>query len=114
MTLAVNDPEAPATALLQRLRDGDADAAELLLPLIYGELHQIARRSFQGQGDPHTLQPTALVNEAWIRLVGGKQADWQDRTHFLRVAATAMRHILVDHARAKNQIKRGKRANVAP
>jgi RNA polymerase sigma-70 factor (ECF subfamily) len=108
----VTDPEAPATRLLQELRDGDPDAAEKLLPLIYGELHRIARRSFQGQSESHTLQPTALVNEAWIRLMGGRQADWQDKNHFLGVAATAMRHVLVDHARAKGRDKRGKRADV--
>jgi len=108
----VTDPEAPATRLLQELRDGDPDAAEKLLPLIYGELHRIARQSFQGQSESHTLQPTALVNEAWIRLMGGKQADWQDKNHFLAVAATAMRHVLVDHARAKGRAKRGKRADV--
>lgn len=114
MVPAVTEPEAPVTALLQQLRDGDPQAAEQLLPVIYGELHEIARKSFHDQREGHTLQPTALVNEAWLRLVGGNLGDFQGRRHFLRVAATAMRHILVDHARAKNQIKRGKRANVAP
>jgi RNA polymerase sigma-70 factor, ECF subfamily len=77
------------------------------MPLVYHELHRIARRCMTKEAPQHSLQPTALVNEAYLRLVGGKEVAWTDRTHFLAVAARAMRHILVDHARARRSQKRG-------
>ena len=96
-----------ATILLNRLQEGDPVAAEQLLPLLYDELKAIARRQFRGQPEGHTLQATVLVHEAFLRLVGRPAKTWQDRKHFFAVAATAMRQILVNHARAKNADKRG-------
>lgn len=96
-----------ATILLHRLDAGEAQAAEQLLPLLYDELKAIARRQFRGQPDGHTLQATVLVHEAFLRLVGRPANTWKDRKHFFAVAATAMRQILVNHARAKNADKRG-------
>jgi RNA polymerase sigma-70 factor, ECF subfamily len=96
-----------ATLLLERLNSGDDDAARELLPLLYDELRTLAGRQFRGQPANHTLQPTVLVHEAFLRLVGRPEKDWNDRKHFFAVAATAMRQILVNHARAKNADKRG-------
>lgn len=96
-----------ATLLLGRLSSGDEDAARELLPLLYEELRTLAARQFRGQRADHTLQPTVLVHEAFLKLVGRPQKDWNDRKHFFAVAATAMRQILVNHARAKNASKRG-------
>ena len=96
-----------ATLLLGRLNSGDDDAARELLPLLYDELRSLAARQFRGQPANHTLQPTVLVHEAFMRLVGRPGKDWNDRKHFFAVAATAMRQILVNHARAKNADKRG-------
>lgn len=78
-----------------------------LLPLVYDELRNLASRKMAEQGPGHTLQATALVHEAWIRLAGGEERNWSDRAHFFRAAAQAMRHILVDRARAKTSLKRG-------
>jgi RNA polymerase sigma-70 factor (ECF subfamily) len=96
-----------ATLLLGRLNAGDGDAARELLPLLYDELRSLAARQFRGQPANHTLQPTVLVHEAFMRLVGRPDKGWNDRKHFFAVAATAMRQILVNHARAKNADKRG-------
>src|SRR2546430_1779371 len=96
-----------ATILLNRLDSGHPEAAEKLLPLLYDELKAIARRQFRGQRGDHTLQATVLVHEAFLRLIGRPARTWQDRKHFFAVAATAMRQILVNHARAKNAEKRG-------
>jgi RNA polymerase sigma factor (TIGR02999 family) len=95
------------TALLVEWRRGDAAALEQLLPHVYGELREIARRCMAGERTEHTLQPTALVNEAYLRLVNVRRVEWQDRAHFLAVAARLMRRILVDHARARGYQKRG-------
>jgi len=84
------------------------------MALIYDELHALAEESFRGERGGHTLQPTALVHEAWIRLVGGAPVEWQGRSHFLRVAARAMRHVLVDHARGRSRLKRGRRSAADP
>ena len=78
-----------------------------MIPFVYGELHRIAGRCLAGERVGHSLQATALVNEAFVRLVDGKAVDWNDRTHFLAVSARVMRRILVDHARARNYQKRG-------
>lgn len=96
-----------ATLLLDRLNAGDVDAGRELLPMLYDELRAIAGRQFRGQAANHTLQPTVLVHEAFLRLVGKSASEWKDRSHFFAVAATAMRQILVNHARGKNADKRG-------
>jgi RNA polymerase sigma-70 factor (ECF subfamily) len=99
------DPQ--ATTLLRRITTGDSDAARELLPLLYDELRAIAGRQFRGQRADHTLQPTALVNEAFVKLLGNPSGAWNDRKHFFAVAATAMRQILVNHARDRAAQKRG-------
>ncbi len=86
---------------------GDEAALDRLIPLVHRELHQIARRCLVGERVGHSLQATALVNEAYLRLVDAKDVSWQDRAHFLAVSARVMRHILVDHARARLYQKRG-------
>jgi RNA polymerase sigma factor (TIGR02999 family) len=78
-----------------------------LIPLVHEELHRIARRCMAGEREGHSLQATALVNEAYVRLVDGKAVEWHDRAHFLAVSARIMRRILVDHARARGAHKRG-------
>jgi RNA polymerase sigma-70 factor (ECF subfamily) len=95
------------TRILRLFRDNVASAAEQLLPLVYEELRSVAWLLMQNERKEHTLQATGLVHEAWIRLTAGSQPDYLDRTHFLAVAAKAMRRILVDHARAKGAAKRG-------
>lgn len=94
------------TRLLQQLSAGDGAAANELIPLVYAELHDIAERQMRRERDDHTLQPTALVHEAFLRL-GGDHSNWQNRSHFLGIAAHAMRRILVDHARRQKALKRG-------
>jgi RNA polymerase sigma factor (TIGR02999 family) len=95
------------TALLTDWSRGDASALDQLLPLVYAELRRIAARQLRGERVNHTLQPTALVNEVYLRLVDQRQVEWQDRAHFLGVAAQTMRRILVDHARRHDAGKRG-------
>jgi RNA polymerase sigma factor (TIGR02999 family) len=95
------------TALLFAWRGGDERALEQLLPLVHGELHRIARGCMKGERAGHSLQATALVNEAYLRLIGAQQVDWQNRVHFLAVSARLMRRILVDFARSKKYQKRG-------
>lgn len=97
----------PAEELLARIGEGDQDAARELFPLIYDELHRLAQRYLEGERMDHTLQATALVHEAWMRLAGQEDSRWKNRAHFVGVAATAMRCVLVDHARARNARKRG-------
>jgi RNA polymerase sigma-70 factor, ECF subfamily len=93
--------------LLLKWGQGDEGALERLIPLVHQELHRIARRCMAGEHVGHSLQATALVNEAYVRLVDGKAVEWHDRAHFLAVSARVMRHILVDHARARHYQKRG-------
>jgi len=93
--------------LLLQWGQGDETALERLIPLVHRELHQIARRCMAGERVGHSLQATALVNEAYVKLVEGKTVAWNDRAHFLAVAARVMRRILVDHARARGARKRG-------
>lgn len=113
-----DEPDAPAaahvTALLQAWSQGDDDALRQLLPLVERELRQVAARYMRGERPGHTLQPTALVNEAYLRLVGVQHVRWQNRAHFLAVSARTMRRILVDMARAKGYQKRGGRMPVVP
>ncbi len=95
------------TRLLQAWSGGDRAALEQLFPIVYRELHRQADRFMRGQSSDHTLQATALVHEAYLRLAGGDSVDWKSRAHFFGVAAKAMRSILVDHARARLAAKRG-------
>ena len=88
-------------------RQGDERALDQLLPLVHQELHRIAQRCMRGERGGHSLQATALVNEAYLRLIGAQQVDWQNRVHFLAVSARLMRRILVDFARSKQYQKRG-------
>jgi RNA polymerase sigma factor (TIGR02999 family) len=96
-----------ATVLLLKWGQGDAAALDRLIPLVQLELHQIAKRCMAGERPGNSFQATALVNEAYLRLVNANDVAWQDRAHFLAVAARVMRHILVDHARARQYQKRG-------
>jgi RNA polymerase sigma-70 factor, ECF subfamily len=95
------------TQLLLAWNAGDSAAQEKLIPLVYAELRQLAKRYMARERPDHTLQATALVNEAYLRLVDGKQVRWQDRAHFFAVSARLMRHILVDLARSRHYQKRG-------
>lgn len=102
-----DDRSGKVTELLQELRRGRSTAFEDLIPLVYDQLRKIARYRLRGERDDHTLQTTALVHEAYERLVDHHAVDWNDRNHFFAVAARAMRQVLVEHARRKNAQKRG-------
>ncbi len=93
--------------LLGRAKVGDQEALNELVPLVYDELHRLASRYLRAERPDHTLQPTALVNEVYMRLVGKNHPDYMDRTHFLGVAAYLMRQILTEHARRRQAAKRG-------
>jgi RNA polymerase sigma-70 factor (ECF subfamily) len=95
------------TQLLADLQDGRPDTASQLIPLVYDELHRLAHRHMRQERPDHTLQATALVHEAYVRLVNQPQRTWQNRAHFIAVAAQVMRRILVDYARARRTSKRG-------
>ena len=95
------------THILEAIQQGNAKAAEELLPLVYDELRNLAARRMAGEAAGHTLQPTALVHEAWLRLVRSPDQTWQNRAHFFRTAAECMRRILIDHARHKQQVRHG-------
>jgi RNA polymerase sigma factor (TIGR02999 family) len=95
------------TRLLRDLTAGRRDALPALLPLIYAELRRVAASHLRRERSDHTLQATALVHEAYLRLIGQQAVQWQNRAHFMAVAAQAMRRILVDHARARDAAKRG-------
>jgi RNA polymerase sigma-70 factor (ECF subfamily) len=97
----------PVTALLAAWSGGDGAAFERLLPIVYSELKAIARQVFRRERDDHTLQPTAVVHEAFLKLAGGATISFRDRAHFFAVASQAMRQVLVDHARARLAGKRG-------
>jgi RNA polymerase sigma-70 factor, ECF subfamily len=99
--------EADVTALLIAWRRGEQAALEQLIPIVHAELHHIARRCMAGERRGHSLQATALVNEAYLRLIDVGRVNWQDRNHFLAVAARLMRRILVDFARSRRTHKRG-------
>lgn len=101
------DTSGPVTQVLSEIAAGSRSAVERLLPLVYEELRALARSHFREQAGNHTLQPTALVHEAFLRLVGPAGEKLRDRDHFFAVAATAMRQILIDHARRKQADKRG-------
>jgi RNA polymerase sigma factor (TIGR02999 family) len=89
------------------MRSGDSEAADKLIPLVVDELRRLARLQLRDERPGHTLQPTALVNEAYIRLVGDQARDWQNRAHFIGVSVSVMKRILIDHARRKQALKRG-------
>jgi len=97
---------AQVTRLLNRWREGDEGALEDLLPVVYDELRRLARRQLRRERTGHTLQPTALVHEAFLRLVPQQGKQWQNREHFFAVAAQAMRQVLVDYARRRRSQKR--------
>ncbi len=99
--------ESDVTMLLHAALDGDPQAMNRLMPLVYSEIRALAGRHMNRERRNHTLQPTALVNEAWLRLVGGVEQGWKSRAHFFGAASRAIRRVLVDHARARNRAKRG-------
>ena len=108
------DHKEQMTQILEQIKGGDQKAADKLLPLVYDEFRALARHYLNQERPNHTLQPTALVNEAYMKLVDQTRVDWQGRSHFFAVAAQAMRRILVDHARSRQRDKRGGgRARVA-
>ncbi len=100
------EPE-QVTQILDAVGAGDPQAAEKLLPLVYEELRRLAAAKMAQQPQGQTLQATALVHEAWLKLAGNPHASWNDRQHFFRAAAKAMRQILIDRARAKQRLRRG-------
>ena len=95
------------TRLIERARAGDRASADALLPVVYDQLRGLAAQAMGGERSDHTLQATALVHEAYARLVGNRELDWDHRGHFFHAAAEAMRRILIEHARARGRIKRG-------
>jgi RNA polymerase sigma factor (TIGR02999 family) len=106
-------PAPQITHLLHAWRSGDSAALDQLMPIVYAQLRSIAARYMRRERSNHTLHPTALVNEAYLRLAGADVA-WQDRAHFLSIAALTMRRILVDHAKAIHRVKRGSGAVIMP
>lgn len=108
--MAANDPDFPLPEITHLLKDwggGDRAALERLLPLVYDELRQLARAQLRRERPDHTLQPTALVHEAFLRLAGQREAAGANRSQFFSLAARLMRRVLVDHARARQAAKRG-------
>lgn len=103
------DASANVTQLLRAWSGGDADALATLTPLVYAELHRLAARAMAAERPGHTLQPTALVHEAFVRLISSKDVVWKDRAHFFALSARLMRRILVDFARSRQSEKRGGR-----
>ena len=103
----MTDLQEGVTQLLQDWSHGDGEALDKLIPLVFDDLKRIARRMFQRESDGHTLQPTALVNEVYFRLVDQKKVHWQNREQFFSVAALMMRRILADHAKGRQAAKRG-------
>jgi RNA polymerase sigma factor (TIGR02999 family) len=100
-------PPSDVTGLLLCWSNGDKSAAERLLPAIYADLHRQAARAMRREGEEHTLQATALVHEAYLRLVDQRRVQWRNRAHFFGIAAEVMRRVLVDHARGRLAAKRG-------
>src|SRR5260221_14720118 len=104
---AIFEPMSNATVLLTAVERGDPKAADELLELVYQELRQLATRKMAQESPGHTLQPTALVHEAWLRLVGSEHPNFENRTHFFSAAAEAMRRILIDRARRRSALRHG-------
>ena len=110
-------PDCNVTLMLERVRQGDQQVVNELIPLIYGELRRLAQHYMANERPNHTLQATALVNEAYLQLVGSNHGPWQNRAHFFATAAITIRRILVQHARRVTSLKRGgewKRADFDP
>jgi len=103
-------PGGELTRLLKAWREGDSSALERLTPIVYAELHRIARGNMLRERDGHLLQPSALINEAFVKLMGGAPVDWESRSHFFAVFARTMRQILIDFARTQETEKRGSRS----
>jgi RNA polymerase sigma factor (TIGR02999 family) len=103
----VENTQQPITNFLNEIKTGNKDVLESLLPLVYEELRRLAGSYLRKERSNHTLQPTALVHEAYLRLVGQNEIDWQNRAHFFGVSARLMREILIEYARARNRQKRG-------
>jgi RNA polymerase sigma factor (TIGR02999 family) len=97
----------PVTELLLAWRNGNPRALDELMPLVYEDLRRLAKRYMRGQRAGHSLQTTALVNEAYLRLIDSSRVNWRDRTHFYAISAQLIRRVLIDFARAKNSLKRG-------
>jgi RNA polymerase sigma-70 factor (ECF subfamily) len=104
--VAISELQPDVTGLLRSLSEGDETARDRLFIVVYDELRRLARRAMRSERPDHTLQPTALVNEAFLRLAGTNDIEWEDRRHFFAVAAKTMRRILVDHARGLRAAKR--------
>ena len=102
------------TRVLDKIQQGNENAADELLPLVYEELRKLAAHKMAGEAPGQTLQPTALVHEAWLRLTGAESKTWDSRGHFFAAAAEAMRRILIERARAKSRRRRGSRAEHVP
>src|SRR5437870_12229563 len=107
---AMTPPPQEVTQLLIAWSHGDQAALEKLMPLVYDELRRVAKRYMWRERAGHTLQTTALVNEAYLRLIDASQVQWQNRAHFFAISAQLMRRILVDFARARHNLKRGGKA----
>ncbi len=105
--MAAISSEPDVTELLLEWRRGDTAALDRLTPLVYDELRRIAHRYMRAERGGHTLETTALVNEAYLRLANQRRVEWQDRAHFFAVTAQVMRHVLIDHARRRRYAKRG-------
>jgi RNA polymerase sigma-70 factor, ECF subfamily len=101
------EDESPVTQSLRNWKQGDADGAGRVIASLYTELHRIASQLFSSERPEHTLQPTALINELYLRLAGTNLPEWRNRTHFLAVAANTLRRILIDYARAHSAQRRG-------
>jgi RNA polymerase sigma factor (TIGR02999 family) len=108
------DGDLPLTGHLTAWREGDLASADVVLGELYAQLHRMAVNLLRAERRDHTLQPTALVNELYLRLGAGKSPEWQSRTHFLAVVATTFRRILVDHARARHADRRGGGESLVP
>lgn len=102
------------TRVLDQIQQGNEKAADELLPLVYEELRKLAAHKMAGEAPGQTLQPTALVHEAWLRLTGAENKTWDSQGHFFAAAAEAMRRILIERARAKSRLRRGSRAEHVP
>jgi RNA polymerase sigma factor (TIGR02999 family) len=100
-------PVSELTQILERVNQGDPASTAELLPVVYEELRKLAAQKMAGEPSSHTLQPTALVHEAWLRLAAGEPCRWEHRGHFFAAAAEAMRRILIDHARRKKAVRHG-------
>src|SRR5215831_4175693 len=106
--------EPDVTVLLNQWADGNQAAFDALMPLVYAELHKLAKRYMERQTSGHTLQTTAVINEAYLKLAAGRDGNWKNRSHFFGVAAKAMRHVLVDYARSQRASKRGGEIAIVP